>query len=251
MWLLIFGFGCNLIMQTISYSFYKNAKHMNNIDFDPEQIQINEDLFGYRYEPTNEYNYIILFFGGSNYIAYNSIGQFGRIFNVPFISADYYGSQKSKGKMNLKSMQNTAIDLYDWAKKNYPNKKIIVMGHSYGTGVAAYLASERNCDKLFLLAAYRDLSDLYNKIIPIFCKPNKIFISNNIKLSNYAKKGSCDTFIIGSNSDKTLSVNLQYKVQSCFSNAEIKIFDNVSHEDYLKNSEVIAYIKQKLVNNKI
>lgn len=141
MWLLIFGFGCNLIMQTISYSFYKNAKHMNNIDFDPEQIQINEDLFGYRYEPTNEYNYIILFFGGSNYIAYNSIGQFGRIFNVPFISADYYGSQKSKGKMNLKSMQNTAIDLYDWAKKNYPNKKIIVMGHSYGTGVAAYLAS--------------------------------------------------------------------------------------------------------------
>lgn len=30
MWLLILGFGCNFVMQTISYSFYKGAKKMTD-----------------------------------------------------------------------------------------------------------------------------------------------------------------------------------------------------------------------------
>ena len=49
--------------------------------------------------------------------------------------------------MNLKSMQKTAVDLYNWTIGQYPNRKITVMGHSYGTGIAAYLASVKKCDK--------------------------------------------------------------------------------------------------------
>lgn len=246
MWVLIAGFGCNYVMQTISYSFYKNAKQMKEIDFTPEYIQFSEKLSGYGYNLTSESANVILFFGGSNYIAYNSVGCFGGDFDCPFISADFYGSQNSKGKMNLRSMQNTAIDLYDWAKTNYPDKKIVVMGHSYGTGIAAYLASVRNCDNLVLLAAYRDLSDLYNKIIPIFWGPVKVFISNNIRLIDYAQNAICNTYIIGSNSDKTLNVNLQHKVKDCFAKAQIEIFDGVDHEDYLKNELVIEFINEIL-----
>lgn len=130
MWVLLAAFGCNFVMQTISYSFYKNAKQMKEISVTPEYIQFSEKLSGYGYNLKNESDNIILFFGGSNYIAYNSVGCFGGDFNCPFISADFYGSQNSKGKMNLKSMQNSAIDLYDWAKINYPDKKIVVMGFS-------------------------------------------------------------------------------------------------------------------------
>jgi|GEM_PF-2616519 len=31
MWVLIVGFGCNFVMQTVSYSFYKSAKKMTDI----------------------------------------------------------------------------------------------------------------------------------------------------------------------------------------------------------------------------
>ncbi|MDD3840999.1 MAG: alpha/beta hydrolase [Clostridia bacterium] len=246
MWILIVGFVCNFVMQTISYSFYKSAKQMKEIDFTPKYIQFSEKLSGYGYSLTSESENIILFFGGSNYIAYNSVGCFGGIFDCPFISADFYGSQNSKGKMNLKSIQNTAIDLYDWVKINYPDKKIVVMGHSYGTGVAVYLASVRNCDSLVLMAAYRDLSDLYNKIIPIFHGPGEVFLSNNIRLIDYAQNVICNTYIIGSNSDKTLSTSLQYKVKDCFSNARIQIFDGVNHENYLKSEQVIKFINEIL-----
>jgi pimeloyl-ACP methyl ester carboxylesterase len=244
MWILIIGFGTNFVMQTISYSFYRNAKQMSNINCTPEHIQINDSLSGYGYNLASESDRIIVFFGGSNYIAYNSVGCFGNKFYVPFISVDFYGSQDSKGKMNLKSMQKTAVDLYNWAIKQYPDRKITVMGHSYGTGIAAYLASVKKCESLLMLAAYRDLSDLYNKIIPIFWGPTRIFISNNLKVTDYAKNVTCTTYIIGSSADRTLSSDLQYKVQNIFKNAEIKIFDNVEHEDYLKNEQVLDYINE-------
>lgn len=242
MWILIIGFSCNFIMQTISYSFYKNAKQMKDILFEPAQILFNNDLVGYGYNLDVDSDRVILFFGGSNYIAYNSVGKFGGIYDCPFISSDYYGSQESKGKMNLKTMQQTAMDLYDWVVKNYPNKKIVIMGHSYGTGIATYLASVKECETLILIAAYRDLSDLYNKIIPIFWGPIKVFISNNIKAGEYANHINCDTYIIGSTSDKTLDVGLQKKVKECFNNAHIKIFEDIEHENYLMDESVTQFI---------
>ena len=157
---------------------------------------------------------------------------------------DFYGSQDSKGKMNHKSLQRTAVDLYNWAKEKYPDRKITVMGHSYGTGIAAYLASEKECDNLFLFSSYRDLSDLYNKIIPIFWGPAKIFISNNIKVTDYAEHVTCATYIVGSKADKTLSAKLQYKVKGYFENAEIKIFDDIEHEGYLYNNQVLEYVNK-------
>lgn len=248
MWILILGFVCNIVMQTVSYSFYKNAKQDINAAFLPKHIQLNEKLSGYGYNLENNSDKVILFFGGSNYIAYNSVAKFGGIFDYPFVSADYYGSQESLGKMNLKSMQKTATDLYDWTKKNYPDKKIVVMGHSYGSGIAAYLASKKTCDSLVLLAAYRDLSDLYNKIIPIFWGPLKIFISNNILLKDYAKNINCNTYIIGSTADKTLNDKLQKKVCECFSDARLMIFNNVQHEKYLLEQNVVEYINAVLSN---
>lgn len=243
MWILIIGFGCNFIMQTISYAFYKNAKPMKEVIYEPEYIKMTDNLSGYGYNLNAKSNEVILFFGGSNYIAYNSIGRFAGNYACPFISADYYGTQGSKGKMNLKTMQKTATDLYDWAKEEYPDAEIIVMGHSYGTGMAAYLASARECHTLILLSAYRDLTDLYNKMIPIFFGPMEIFISNNIKIDEYARSVMCPVYVIGSNADRTLDAALQQKVAECFDNAEIKIFEGVSPEDYLVTEDVVAYIR--------
>lgn len=243
MWVLLIGFGCNFMMQTISYSLYKGARHMSDISCTPVKIQLNDKLTGYGYNLDADSNRMILYFGGSNYIAYNSVGKFAANYDVSFISADYYGTQDSVGKMNLKSMQQTATDLYDYAAEKYPEKEIIVMGHSYGSGMAAYLASVRKCSTLVLMAAYTDLSDLYNKIIPIFWGPAKVFISNNMSVKEYAKTTACKTYIIGSDSDKTLDAHLQDKVSNCYLNAELKIFEGVEHEQYLTNEQVENYLK--------
>lgn len=87
MWFLIAEFGCNFIMQTVSYSFYKNAKKMTDISSPPQFIQFNDSLTGYGNNLDSENNNkVILFFGGSNYIAYNSVGKYSSKFAYPFIS---------------------------------------------------------------------------------------------------------------------------------------------------------------------
>jgi len=49
-------------------------------------------------------------------------------------------------------------------------------------------------------------------------------------------------YIIGSNADKTLSVSLQKKVAKCFNDSRLKVFDNISHENYFISNEVIDYV---------
>lgn len=245
MWFLIIGFSCNFIMQTVSYSFYKNAKKTEQVSYQPQFIRFNDTLTGYGYNLEKSSDKVIIFFGGSGYIAYNSVAEYSEKFDCPFISADYYGTQDSKGKMNLKTMQKTAVEMYDWAKKEYPQAKIVIMGHSYGTGMATYLASVRETEYLVLAAGYRDVSDLYNKMTPVFFGPLRVFISNNIKISEYAEDVSCSVYVIGSDADTTLDSSLQKKVSECFENSELKIFNDIHHEDYFTKDDVIDYIKEK------
>lgn len=242
MWVLIIGFGCNFVMQTVSYSFYKKAKKMIDITSAPQYIEIKDELSGYGYNLDINSDKVILFFGGSNYIAYNSVGKYADKFSYPFLAVDYYGTQDSKGKMNLETMKKSATELYDWAQEQYPQAEFIIIGHSYGVGMATYLASVRECKSLILAAGYRDVSDLYNKMIPIFWGPFKVFISNNIRTAEYAASVTSSVYVIGSKADETLSASLQEKLSDCFENSELKIFDDITHENYFISEDVVEYI---------
>jgi pimeloyl-ACP methyl ester carboxylesterase len=116
------------------------------------------------------------------------------------------------------------------------------MGHSYASGMAAYLASQRPCSKLIIIAGYRDVSDLYNKMIPIFWGPFKWFITNNIKTKDYAPDVEAKTLIITSDGDKTLSHKLQYKLATYFHDVKVKEFPGIAHTDYLFKEEVVSFI---------
>ena len=128
MWVLIILFLGDTVIQTISYSFYKGDKTKKEVTFTPEKIEFNSALTGYGYNLDQESDKIILCFGGSEYIAYNTVGMYGGYYDCPFISVDYYGTQDSKGKMNLNTMKQSAEELYDRAAEQYPEKDIVVMG---------------------------------------------------------------------------------------------------------------------------
>ena len=189
-WICVGELGANFIMQTISYSFYKGDKRLENVQFAPEKIDYNKSLSGYGLSENCNSDNVILMFGGSCYVAYNSVGEFGGYYGCPVFAVDYYGTQESSGHMNLKTMQKASVEFYDWIQEKFPDKKITIIGHSYGCGMAAYLASVKKSENLILISGYRDLSDLYNKVVPIFWGPFKLFITNNIIVKKYAKHTS-------------------------------------------------------------
>jgi len=247
MYVLIVFFATDAIMQFISYSFYRGDRQLKKVTYEPVEIRINESLYGYGYNMDLEEEKVILFFGGSKYIAYNTAGMYGGRFDCPFLSVDYYGTQKSKGKMNLKTMQQSAEELYDYAVKMYPDRDIYIFGHSFGCGMAAYLSSVRECKHLVLASGYRSSADMYNKIIPIFRGPLQVFIKNNIRVDQYAKNTNCPVTIIGSDSDTTFEANLQIKLADCYKKAEYKIFQGIKHEDYFVTDEVIQFVIENVI----
>lgn len=246
MWVLIVLFIGDFVMQTISYSFYKGDRKLEQVTFQPEKIQVDEGLTGYGYALEQKSDHVILCFGGSMYIAYNTVGMYAGYYDCPFLSVDYYGTQESSGRMNLQTMQKSAEALYDYATMQYPGKKVIVIGHSYGCGMAAYLTSVRNCSKLFLLAGYQTSADMYNQILPLYWGPLQVFIKNNIRVDRYAMNTTCPVTVIGSDADTTLPVELQKKLSECYANAELNIFSGIKHEDYLVSANVIEYVKQSI-----
>ena len=246
MWMLIVLFAGDFVMQAISYSFYKGDRKLEQVIFQPERIQVDDGLIGYGYALERESDHVILCFGGSMYIAYNAVGMYAGYYDCPFLSVDYYGTQESSGRMNLKTMQKSAEAMYDYAATRYPGKDLIVMGHSYGCGMAAYLASARDCSQLILLSGYRTCADMYNRILPFFWGPLQVFIKNNIRVDQYAIKTTCPVTVIGSDADTTLPAELQKKMAACYANAELKIFSGIAHEDYLISTEVIEYVAHSI-----
>ena len=112
--------------------------------------------------------------------------------------------------------------------------------------MAAYLASVRPCSHLFLLSGFRDSAELYNQILPFFWGPFKIFISDNINVSEYAKKTTCPVTVIGSDVDKTLKSDIQIKLADCYEISDLEIFPDIEHEFYLTDERVISLIQKKL-----
>jgi pimeloyl-ACP methyl ester carboxylesterase len=141
-------------------------------------------------------------------------------------------------------MQKASVKLYDYIiNLDYVDKNnVYIIGHSYGTGMATYLASERDCAGLVLLAPYRDVYDLYNAIIPIFNSPFGWFITDNINTKEYAKSVKAKTLIITSDSDTTIKSSIPYSLANYLSNASVTEFKGIKHEEYWSYKDVVSAV---------
>lgn len=243
------GIAFNQVFRYISYSFYKNVEQYTEADNAVKKLEIGKekDLIGYvRSSDYSQAKKTILFFGGSKEIAYNAVLDYGKVFDdYVFVSVDYPGSQESQGSMNLRTMQEAALKFYDYiVDLDYIDKDhIYIMGNSYGTGIATYLASERDAQKLVLVTPYRDVFDLYNAIIPIFNSPLGWFITDNIDTKEYAKSVSAPTLTITSDADGTLDRSISYSLANYFSDARVTEFQGIKHGTYLNDKDVVLTIK--------
>ncbi len=98
---------------------------------------------------------------------------------------DYRGFGKSEGNIsNEKQLFEDAQLGYDFLKKEFKEDQIIIVGYSIGTGIASYLASKNNPQKLILQAPYFNLKTEMKSRFPFL--PTFILkypLENNLYLS--------------------------------------------------------------------
>ena len=99
---------------------------------------------------------------------------------------DYPGFGKSVGERNENLLYRQAEKIYTMAANKFTTNKIIIFGKSFGTGIAAYIASVKNCEQLILETPYYSIPDLFGCYAPIY--PTTAIANYKIPSFQYLKQ---------------------------------------------------------------
>lgn len=163
--------------------------------------------------------------------------------NCNIIIFDYPGYGKSSGYPSETSLKEFGLNVYEWTKKTYQNSKIIVMGYSIGTGVANYVASEREVDGMILLAPYADGYDLYNNQVGIFYGPLRLLVTYKMEAIEFAEDIHVYPMVLASDSDEMIPYESSLRLSEAYPyGSEFITIEGIAHNDFWSNEESLNSI---------
>lgn len=150
---------------------------------------------------------IVLYFHGNkkNISWYAKYIPFFTRHGYEVLMIDYPGYGKSTGKLTEQKLYDWASRAYTIARKRFSPDSIIIYGKSMGTGIAAQLASVKNCKRLILETPYYDFPSVIKHYLPIY--PVKWMLHYQIPTYKYLQAVSAPVTIFHGTSDWTV----QYK----------------------------------------
>lgn len=113
---------------------------------------------------------------------------------------DYPGFGKSTGKLTEQKLYDWAMQVYKIARKRFSADSIIIYGKSMGTGIAAQLASVRDCRRLILETPYYDFPAVVKHYLPVY--PVKWMLHYEIPTWQYLRKVTAPVTIFHGTRDR-------------------------------------------------
>lgn len=148
----------------------------------------------------------VVFFLKGNSKSVKGWGKFARDYvgkGYDFFMVDYRGFGKSKGARNESVLYSDAQFLYKWLLTQYKEDQIVIIGRSFGSGVAARLASWNNPKMLILDSPYYSFN--YNMKRWGFWLPIDWLSRYKIPTHQFLKNVQCPIHIIHGNRDTLIS----------------------------------------------
>ncbi len=144
-------------------------------------------------------------------------GKFAKDFvsnGYDFFLMDYRGFGKSRGKRSQTKVFNDAQYIYKWLAQSYPENKIILYGRSWGSGIAARIASWNNPGMLILDSPY--FSFYYNVNRYLFFIPLRWLLKYDIRTDQYLKVTESSIHIIHGTKDRLISFSQSEKLKDLY-----------------------------------
>ena len=116
---------------------------------------------------------------------------------------DYPGYGKSRGELTEEKLYNWALQSYKIARKRFPADSIIIYGKSMGTGIAAELASIRDCKALILETPYKNFPSVMQHYLPIY--PVKWMLHYQLPTNEYLKNVTAPVTILQGTDDRVIT----------------------------------------------
>ena len=131
-----------------------------------------------------------------------------------FFMMDYRGFGKSYGKRTQTKLFEDAQFLYIWLTSHYRDDQIIVLGRSFGSGIAARVASWNNPRMLILDSPY--LSFLHNTKRFGFFLPLKWLLRYDLRTDLYLKSVNCPVHSIHGTKDRLISYRQSEQLKALY-----------------------------------
>ena len=156
--------------------------------------------------------------------------------NYDVYMLDYRGYGKSEGNIESKDQLFSDVEVaYKEIEKRYPENKIIILGYSVGTGLAAKLASVNNAELLILQAPYYSLRDEMKQkfsFLPGF------LLKYNFETYQHLKTVKSPVIIFHGNADEVINYNASLRLKNNFKKGDsLIVLNNQGHNGMTDNGD--------------
>jgi hypothetical protein len=126
-----------------------------------------EKLVAWHVPPQGDKPVVIYFHGNAEIVAWRAKRHRATIADgTGLIAVNFRGYGGSTGTPTEDGLHRDALAAYEFAAARYQPRRIVLWGHSLGTGVAVRLASEKPVGKLILEAPYSSTADVAASLFP-------------------------------------------------------------------------------------
>jgi alpha-beta hydrolase superfamily lysophospholipase len=165
-----------------------------------------------------------------------------------YITWDYASFGKSTGKLKPETFLNNASELYDHIAKEYEKEKVILHGHSLGTSVTSYLASNNEVNQVVLLAPFYNVVEMAKMRFPVF----DWMITFPLMTDDFLRKTDEDVVIIHGTDDETVPYKQGERLSKVREGIDFVTIPEYGHNDIsnrLEYKEMMDQILLKLKND--
>ena len=163
----------------------------------------------------------IVYFGGNAESVFYNAEKFKKTFSTFTIYlVDYRGYGLSSGQPTEENLFKDALFVYDNIKKKH--KKINIIGRSLGSGVASYLTSKREINKLALITPFDSLEYVAQQMYPFY--PLGLILKDKYCSVKYLElKMSKNILILMAENDSLIHISHGYALAKSLPKKEVQV----------------------------
>lgn len=189
----------------------------------------------------------VLFFGGNGFYLVQSLGYIEALTDLPLnvILWDYRGYGTSDGSPSVPAFKSDALAAYRFATDSLrvPTDRLVLHGHSLGTFLATYVASERSAAGVVLENPATDVQGWVRSVIPWYIR---LFVDVDIDStlqaeSNRARVHDLDRplLVIGGTEDQVTAPDMARTLhaEAASPHKQLVMVDGGGHNALYKESD--------------
>ena len=225
-----------------------NSNSYSVIKYKDYAIEINvDDIILHGWLISSGCNKLIIYYGGNGDEVSTMIPDMQTLDGYSVLLMNYRGYGLNQGRPSEKALFRDALAIYDSITKqlNISGDNVILMGRSLGSGVAVYVAANREVSKLVLVTPFDSIRNLAKHYFPIF--PMSLILKHPFNSIDYTRNITTPSLIIMGSKDRTIpnkySLNLAKHWQG---ECRKVLIEGADHNDIVTFPEYWQSVKKYL-----